>query len=121
MPTTTRCGCSSIAAGRTDPEHLRVGRAIAITGADVLTLRSMQLKGRALSGSSRPTPRTEPEPAGTRLAFFTDIAETDGTPLGLLMERLVPDRDIVRAQSSVEELYDQTPGPARGPSRRWAR
>lgn len=84
---------------------------IAITGADVRTLRSVQLKGRAFD--------IEPATAGDRRrarrycdGFFLDIHETDGTAFELL-ERLVP-RDYLRCRVVVEELFDQTPGPGAG-------
>jgi hypothetical protein len=84
---------------------------VAVTGADVRTLRSVQVKGRALG--------IEPSSADDRrrarrfcVAFFLDIVETDGTPIELL-ERLVPAEYVVCAVE-VDELYDQTPGPGAG-------
>jgi len=84
---------------------------IAVTGGDVLTLRSMQLKGLA-----QPVEPQQPgDPARARRyadAFFADINRTDGTPLELL-ERMVPE-SFVTCTFEVEEFFDQTPGPAAG-------
>lgn len=87
------------------------GGAIAVTGADVPTLQSFQVKGRV----------THVEPAGdddrARAEhyinhFFHDIEVTDGTPRRLL-ERLRP-ADFVTYTIEVDEVFDQTPGPAAG-------
>lgn len=92
-------------------EHVAPGGRIAITAADVRTLRSLQLKGRAV----RVEPVTDAD--GQRAhayvdAFFTDIEETDGSPRSVL-ERLVP-VGYVACIVAVEELFDQTPGPRAG-------
>ena len=47
--------------------------------------------------------------------FFGVINESDGTPLELL-QRLKPPGSLVALEVSVEELFDQTPGPAAGRS-----
>ncbi len=87
------------------------GFAIAVTGASVLTLRSVQLKG---------TARAVEQPDEDDLArsrrfcddFFADVEATDGVPRRL-MDRLVP-ADLLVCEVDVDELYDQTPGPGAG-------
>jgi hypothetical protein len=102
-------GAEDIAAlGRPDGSPLGV---IAVNGADVLTLRSVQLKG----------PITSVEPADdhdlARMAehctgFFDAVAVVDAIPR-YMMERLVP-ADVVACTFSVVEAFDQTPGPGAG-------
>jgi Pyridoxamine 5'-phosphate oxidase len=101
------------AADRGAMEDLAATARIAVTAADVLTLRSIQFKGVARS--------VEPATDGDRErvarycdAFFGNIVAIDGTPRTLL-DRLVP-TDFVACTVRVEELYDQTPGPAAGAS-----
>lgn len=91
--------------------HLEVGARLAITGADVRTLRSVQLKGRVLAVEPA-TPADDERVARFCEAFFTDIVETDGQPRTLL-ERLVPARYLACAMA-VDQRYDQTPGPGAG-------
>jgi hypothetical protein len=91
--------------------NVAAGRAIAVTAADVRTLRSMQLKGRALGIEE--TTDADRERWGRYLdAFFTDLRETDGTPRELT-DRFAPD-DVVACTIEVHELFDQTPGPGAG-------
>lgn len=92
-------------------ERATSGGGIAITGASVRTLRSVQLKGRAVS--------TEAASAddATRAkrycdAFFGDIVETDGTDRGIV-ERLLP-LGYVACTIAIEHLFDQSPGPGAG-------
>jgi hypothetical protein len=85
--------------------------AIAVTGASVLTLRSVQLKGTAHSLSA-PTAADLERSARFCTEFFADVAATDGIDRWL-MDRLVP-ADLVVATVDVDELYDQTPGPGAG-------
>jgi hypothetical protein len=92
-------------------DHLSTVGAIAVTGASVRTLRSVQLKGRA--SNIRPADSADRKRARRFCdAFFSDIYETDGTDRGVL-ERLVP-RDYVTCTVEVDEVYDQTPGPGAG-------
>jgi hypothetical protein len=85
--------------------------AIAITGADVRTLRSVQLKGRFV-GSEAADENDRERARRFCDGFFGDVVVTDGTPRELL-ERLVPD-DYVACTIAVDEVYDQTPGPGAG-------
>ena len=110
-----------------DPPRLRVlvgtaalaaaGRAsgepfpIAVTGAHVLTLRSVQVKGTAHDLE----PLTDADRARSERfcdAFFADVAATDGIERWL-MDRLVPS-DLLACTVDVVDLYDQTPGPTAG-------
>lgn len=92
-------------------QNLAAGGRIAITTADVPTLHSMQLKGRALG--TEPATDADRARAGRFVdAFFHDITETEGVPRRLL-ERLLPE-DYVACTVVVEELFNQTPGPAAG-------
>jgi hypothetical protein len=91
--------------------HLSEGGLVAVTGADVRTLRSVQLKGRALAVE----PATDADRARARRfcdAFFADVTEVDGTERALL-ERLVPS-DFAVCLVEVDEVFDQTPGPEAG-------
>jgi hypothetical protein len=91
--------------------HLAGGGAVAITAADVATLRSIQLKG--VATGTEPLTSADVE-RGERYTehFFADIHRTDGTPLELL-ERLCP-VGYLPCTVEVRERYDQTPGPAAG-------
>ena len=85
--------------------------AIAVTGANVLTLRSVQVKGTAHGLE----PTTDEDRARSQAfceAFFADVQETDDVPREL-MQRLVP-ADLLACTVEVAEVYDQTPGPAAG-------
>jgi hypothetical protein len=84
---------------------------IAVTAADVPTLRSIQLKGEVLG--------TEPAVEADRTravefadAFFGDINRTDGTDLEVL-RRMFP-ADFFVCVVRFSEIYDQTPGPVAG-------
>ena len=87
------------------------GGRIAITAADVPTLRSVQLKGRC-TGVEPGTDQDRARAERYAEAFFADVERTDGTPRHLL-ERLLP-FDFAACTVVVEELYDQTPGPGAG-------
>jgi hypothetical protein len=93
--------------------NLAGGSAIAITATDIATNASVQVKGHAAP--------VEAETAADRVrheryigGFFGVINETDGTPYELL-QRLRPG-SLVALEVSVEEQFDQTPGPAAGRS-----
>lgn len=92
-------------------QALGPGRAIAVTAADVPTLRSIQFKGVVLSIEA-------PEESDGGLvvayvdAFHGAIEESDGTPRWAT-GRLTPSA-FVRCRFRCDELYDQTPGPAAG-------
>ena len=99
-----------------DPERFggfAPGARVAITGADPLTLQSAQVKGRIVS-----IERTGPEDLAVstahRRAFFAAIREADGTERHMA-ERMVPEALAV-CTVTVEECFDQTPGPGAGAS-----
>lgn len=84
---------------------------VAVTGTSVATFRSIQAKGRALV--------VEPATGDDQQrhdryfdAFTTAVHETEGTALELL-RRMQPSAVVVFTMT-VEDLYDQTPGPTAG-------
>lgn len=92
-------------------DNLRTTGRIAVTGVDIETLRSIQVKGRVL--------RIEAATAvdrhwATRYseALFRDIEHVDGTPPSLV--KLLLPREYMACVAVVEECYDQTPGPRAG-------
>ena len=87
------------------------GRSIAVTAADVVTLRSAQFKGRSL-GTAPATEEDLEQSARYFDKFSSDVARADGQPRELL-GRLVPHR-LVRCVVVVHEAYNQTPGPGAG-------
>ena len=90
--------------------HLDTG-VIAITAADVRTLRSVQLKGRIV-GVEPTSPQDEAVAAEHSGRFFEAIHETDGHDLAAIRQML-PLRTLT-VEVVVEELFDQTPGPDAG-------
>jgi hypothetical protein len=92
-------------------ENLAANARIAITGADVETLRSTQVKGTA---SVLPIGTIDERARAERFAdaFFSDIARVDGTPRELLQQLVPHNFRACRVQAT--ELYDQTPGPGAG-------
>jgi hypothetical protein len=85
--------------------------AIAITATDVPTLRSLQMKGTCVEIAPASDVDAE-RSARYRDLFFGDIEATERTPREL-PERLAP-RALVGCAVRVDELFDQTPGPAAG-------
>lgn len=91
--------------------RLRPDAAIALTVSDVRTLLSLQLKGRVLgvqAASSHDLDRRR----RYLDEFLWEIHDTDGDALDKL-ERWA-ERPIVACLVEVQELFDQTPGPAAG-------
>ena len=91
--------------------NLRAGGRIAVTGVDVVTLRSIQVKGRALA--------VEAATADDRAVFreYCDevvaaISRVQGVPPDL-PRRLMPAR-LLAVTCSVDAVFDQTPGPSAG-------
>ena len=93
-------------------EQLGDGGRIAVTSADVRTLTSVQLKGRVVELRHDPTPEDLSRCEAHNEELFAEIEQTDHYPRQLT-ERMVPPGYLV-AVVVVEELYDQTPGPAAG-------
>ena len=100
-----------------DLERLGHGRAqvpgtwIAVTGANVRTLSSAQLKG-PVTAIDAVTDDDRDVCARYCEAYFDDVEVVDSIPRSL-MERLVPD-ELVALRFDVVEAYDQTPGPGAG-------
>jgi hypothetical protein len=91
--------------------NLREGASVALTGADVRTLRAVQLKGRVLL--VEPASDQDRSLAADQSAqFFQAVVETDGNPIELL-RRLLP-AQVVSFELLVDERYDQSPGPTAG-------
>jgi hypothetical protein len=88
-----------------------LGTMIATTGANVLTLRSAQLKGPIIAVESA---GHDDHRRMSRYcdAFFSDVALVDDIPRRL-MERLVPE-EVSVCTFTITEWYDQTPGPNAG-------
>ena len=90
---------------------------LAVTGADVATLRSLQLKGRVVAVD-------DPDPADLDLSlrhqdlFVAKIEATDGHPRDVVW-RFLP-ASLIMVEMLVEEAYDQTPGPEAGAALRAA-
>jgi len=92
-------------------EILRGGARLAYTGTDVPTLHSLQVKGRCLAVEAA----TDEDRTRARRyadAFFSDVIRVDRHSESALV-RLIP-RDYVAATVSIEEVFDQTPGPGAG-------
>lgn len=85
--------------------------ALAVTAADVRTLRSVQLKGR-ITQIEPPTVDDLATAHEHAELFFAAIADTDGHPPSLTRQ-LLP-IDSIAVEMVVEELFDQTPGPSAG-------
>ena len=90
--------------------HLDTGL-IAITAADVRTLRSVQLKGRILRVEST-SEDDESLVADHSGRFFQAIHETDGHDLSAIRQMLP--LETLSVEVAVEAVYDQTPGPEAG-------
>jgi hypothetical protein len=95
-----------------------VGTWIAVTGADVLTLRSAQIKG-PVTALEVATDDDWATCARFCDQFFDDVEVVDSIPRWM-MERLVPEA-LVAVEFQVVEAYDQTPGPGAGGALREAR
>jgi hypothetical protein len=86
-------------------------RWVSLTGAEVSTYQSVQLKG-------RPVLVEAPTAADLELArvqsevFFAAIHRVDGNPIEAL-RRMLP-LEMVAVEMVVEESFDQTPGPSAG-------
>jgi hypothetical protein len=86
---------------------------VAVTGADVRTLRAVQVKG-SVAAIEPVTEADLERAAGHTAQFFALISELDGIPVELL-RRLAP-RTLVACVVDVREVYDQSPGPGAGAS-----
>jgi hypothetical protein len=84
---------------------------IAVTGGDVETLTSAQVKGRVRVVDELTALDIATRERATE-CFIQNVHVTDHTPREMI-ERIVPER-FVACTIDVEELYDQTPGPHAG-------
>jgi len=100
----TSTGCPAV-------DNLRATGAIAVTGTDVHTLDSVQVKGRA-DVVEPATDADEPLFAQYTDQFFAKISASDGVPRDVV-ERLRP-HSYIAVEMTVEALFDQTPGPRAG-------
>jgi hypothetical protein len=89
------------------------GAGIAVTGADVRTLRGLQAKGHVVALGPE-APADHAHMLRHCDEFFDAIVELDGIPRPLL-ERMRPVTYAV-CEIDVEALFDQTPGPGAGRS-----
>jgi hypothetical protein len=93
-------------------ENLQSG-SVSLTGAEVITYQSVQLKGWPLVVET-------PTAADVELArlqsetFFEAVHRSDGNPVESL-RRMLPHR-MVAVEMIVHESFDQTPGPSAGTS-----
>jgi hypothetical protein len=108
-PTTVRLLVPTTAA-RTRANLEATGQ-VAATVTDVITLRSAQVKGR-LVGFDDPSPADERRAARKFDAVMSRIHETDGTAMEVLAN--FRPRRLFGVVISVDEVYDQTPGPVAG-------
>jgi hypothetical protein len=92
-------------------ENLHAAAAIAVTAADVPTLRSVQFKGRV--EAVEPVGEADVERAERYIdALFADIERADGARREILA-RWIPS-SYVAVTIEVAERFDQTPGPGAG-------
>jgi hypothetical protein len=96
-----------------DPAVVRnlAAGSVSLTGAEVVTYQSIQLKGRPLV--VEPPTDDDIEMARVQTAsFFDAVHRTDGNPVEAL-RRMLP-LQMVAVEMIVEETFDQTPGPSAG-------
>lgn len=91
--------------------NLRAGGPVALTVTEVLQLRSVQVKGRAVLVED-PTADDLERSERYRQAFFRAVHEADGSDPALL-QRMYPDA-LVAVECTIEAAFDQTPGPGAG-------
>lgn len=97
-------------------DNLRATGLIAITSADVPTLMSLQLKGRA-GPVEAPLPEDLAASERYTTAFVNDIVRIDRHPRSVVSVWAVVS-EVVACDVEVLEIFDQTPGPAAGRVRR---
>lgn len=91
-------------------EHLASGR-VSLTGADVGTYRSVQLKGRPVVVEAA-TPDDIEFARERSEEFFVAVHRIDGNPIESL-RRMLP-HSMLAVEMIVDETFDQTPGPKAG-------
>ncbi len=92
-------------------ENLGTTRVIALCATDVPTLRAVQVKGRVVTvEDAGPDDRDLAD--RYRSEFFRTCADVEGVPISRLL-RLAPG-GYFAVVLTIDELYDQTPGPGAG-------
>lgn len=91
--------------------NLRAGGRVALTVTEVLQLRSVQVKGRAVLVEA-PTAEDVESSERYRNAFFQAVHDADGSDIALL-QRMAP-AALVAVECTIEVAFDQTPGPDAG-------
>ena len=84
---------------------------IAVTATNVTNHVSLQAKGIGTTDGCE-TAADQARRRAFTAEFFRLVSETDGVPVELL-ERLLPE-SFVAVEMTVEEVFDQTPGPVAG-------
>jgi predicted pyridoxine 5'-phosphate oxidase superfamily flavin-nucleotide-binding protein len=84
---------------------------VAVTATNVTNHESLQAKGIGTNDGCE-TAADQARRQSFTTEFFRLVSETDGVPVELL-ERLLPDA-YVTFEMTVEEVFDQTPGPVAG-------
>jgi hypothetical protein len=84
---------------------------VSLTGAEVVTYQSIQLKGRPVVVEAPTADDIEMARVQTA-AFFDAVHRTDGNPIEALW-RMLP-LQMIAVEMIVEETFDQTPGPSAG-------
>jgi hypothetical protein len=92
-------------------ERMRQGTLLSMTFADVLNLRSIQVKGRSVRAPEPPGP-ADLASMERYQEVLSPKSRLNGTPPALL-ESIRP-RSVFVVSIVVEEAYDQTPGPSAG-------
>jgi hypothetical protein len=91
--------------------NLVAGGAVAVTATSVRTLHSLQMKGRAIDVGIA-TPEDQARAARFCDEFVGDIVETDHSDPDVT-RRMTPS-GYATCSFTIEEVYDQTPGPKAG-------
>jgi hypothetical protein len=92
-------------------EHMQEGTLLCMTFTDVLNLRSMQVKGRAVGPAEPPGP-ADLATTERYQHLLSPKSRLNGTPPALL-DAIRP-RSLFVVSMRVEAAYDQTPGPSAG-------
>ena len=99
------------AADDMERRHLEATGMIAVTGAHIRTLRSIQVKGR-VDAVTPATPDDLDRSARYCDDYFAQVNEVDAIPRELMTRMVPPALMVCRVQ--LHEVFDQTPGPSAG-------
>lgn len=91
--------------------HVRQGTPLCMTFADVLNLRSMQVKGRAVGAAEPPGPEDLACMERYQEGLYPKILLNGTSPA--LFDGIRP-RSVFVVTIEIDEVYDQTPGPSAG-------